>query len=325
MANLSVAELARAIACIRQHARVALHFHPDRLDDQLRPVAASLLECGRYKSQFETLISNGSVSAVPGGARDRWEHRLFGGAYQVDGTTNAHRPKYGALDLLRHPDGPAPRFGACYLLLAPQASARATFTYLDSHQDPPEKGTLDELDDIVAALLAESFTRESALGVGSLRPAALVARLAELDRPFADPSRRAPIRSLNHYVEAQVHGDVWLAADVEILVADPAFRGTEIGAALAAICERYQIRCAWHAGFALAAADVPDDFRGPTMASLAARIAGGDRVDAAAIGRAAAELKRDPTAWADRGSSAEVLQELKLLWHVVVRFGAPAT
>lgn len=325
MADLSVAQLEHAVACIRRHARVALHFHPDRLDDQGRSVAASLLDGGIYKSQFETLLSNGSVSAVPGGARDRWEHRLFGGAYQVDGTTNAHRPKYGALDLMRHPDGPAPRFGACYFLLAPAASARATFTYLDSHQDPPEKGTLDELDDIIAALLAESFTRESALGARALRPPQLIERLGQLDQPWPDPARRAPSRSLDHYVEAQVHGELRLDRDVEIVVVDPAFRGTQTGAALEAIGERYQIQCCWHAGFALAAAEVPTDFRGPAMPSLAARIAGAGRVDAAAIGRAAAQVVRDPSAWADRGSPAEVLQELKLLWHVLVRFGQPAT
>jgi hypothetical protein len=60
--------------------------------------------------------------------------RLFGGAYHCDDATNAQRPKYGALDLMRHPDGPAPRFGSCYFLLKPAVAARCTFTYLDSHK-----------------------------------------------------------------------------------------------------------------------------------------------------------------------------------------------
>jgi hypothetical protein len=47
-------------------------------------------------------------------------------------------------------------------------------------------------------------------------------------------------------------------------------------------------------------------------------------LDAAAIGAAVQQLKRNPDAWADRGAVAHVLQELKLLWQVVVRFGQPS-
>jgi len=323
MCNLSPAAIERAVACVRQHAQIALHFHPDRPDAQHRTVAASLLDCGIYKSQFETLLSNGSVSAFAGGARDLWEQRLFGGAYQLPDTTAALRPKYGSLDLMRHAAGPSPRFGSCFFLLSPAVSARATYTYLDSYQDPPEKGTFEEFDDILAALLAETFTREHAIGEPALTPGRLIQQLATLDQPFADPSGRAPTRNLNHYVEAQVHGDVRLADDVDLLVADPSFQGTEVGRTLESLCERYQIRCFWHPGYTLPATAVPPDFRGPAMPSLAARIASDGWVDAAAIGRAAMALQRDPSAWADRGAPGTVLQELKLLWHVLVRFGHP--
>lgn len=44
-----------------------------------------------------------------------------------------------------HPDGPAPRFGSCYFLLSPKVSSRSTYTYLDSHQDPKEKGLMRSL------------------------------------------------------------------------------------------------------------------------------------------------------------------------------------
>jgi hypothetical protein len=63
------------------------------------------------------------------------------------------------------------------------------------------------------------------------------------------------------------------------------------------------------------------DFRGSTMPSLAARVAKDGIVDAEAIGRGVGDLSRDPGAWKDRGTYAEVLQEFKLLWHVLVRFG----
>jgi hypothetical protein len=322
MSYLSAEAFERGVANIKQYARVALHFHPDRPDAQLRTVAENLLECGIYKSQFETGLSNGGVSAFPGGARDQWEQALFGGEYQREGALAAHRPKYGALDVMRHADGPSPRFGSCYFLLKPEVSARSTFTYLDSHQSPVERGTYDEFDDIVAALFKDCFTRDFALGEPSLRPTRLLGHLlTQLGSPFEDPSGRAPRRNLDHYIEAQVHGDVRLCEDVEILVADPSFQGTETGRVLEAIGARYGIVCYWHRGYTLSPAEVPVDFRGAKMPSLAARVAVGGKLDAAAIGRAVIDLKRGPDAWSDRGSYAEVLQELKLLWHVLVRFG----
>jgi hypothetical protein len=155
MSNLGQDVFESAVSKMKSHARVALHFHPDRLDFKLHSVAEDLLASGIYKSQFETKLSNGSVSAHPGGERDLWEQKIFGGHYTFEKASVAERPKYGALDLLRHPDGPAPRFGPCYLLLKPEVSRRCTFAYLDSHYDPQEKGTLDALEDIISALFSE--------------------------------------------------------------------------------------------------------------------------------------------------------------------------
>ena len=149
MSNITDEIFEEAVANLKSHARIALHFHPDRLDSSKKSVAEALFEQGVYKSQFETLLSNGSVSAYPGGERDLWEKRIFGGAYQLEGVTNDQRPKYGALNLMLHPDGPAPRFGSCYFLLSPKVSSRSTYTYLDSHQDPKEKGTYEEFDMIL--------------------------------------------------------------------------------------------------------------------------------------------------------------------------------
>ena len=145
MSNITDEIFEEAVANLKSHARIALHFHPDRLDSSKKSVAEALFEQGVYKSQFETLLSNGSVSAYPGGERDLWEKRIFGGAYQLEGVTNDQRPKYGALNLMLHPDGPAPRFGSCYFLLSPKVSSRSTYTYLDSHQDPKEKGLMRSL------------------------------------------------------------------------------------------------------------------------------------------------------------------------------------
>lgn len=101
----------------------------------------------------------------------------------------------------------------------------------------------------------------------------------------------------------------------------PCFNKTKTGRALERLCEHYQIGLRWHCGLVLSVAAVPADFRGPSMPSLAERIATSGQVDAADIGRAAMELARDPSAWVERGSPAATLQQLKLMWHVLVRFG----
>jgi len=324
MSNIDWKTFEDAAAKIKTHAKVGLHFHPDRLDSTMKTIAESLLEQGIYKSQFETLLSNGSVSAYPGGERDLWEKRIFGGAYQLKDSTNSQRPKYGALDLMLHPDGPAPRFGSCYFLLSPRVSYRCTYTYLDSHQDPKEKGTYKEFDDILAALITETFVSDFAIGEKNMTPIKLLDHLLiNLEKPFTDPSNKESNRNLNHYIEAQVHGDISLKQDVEVLVSDPSFKGTHTGRILEQICNKYSIDLYWHMGFALLVDEIPMDFRGPSMPSLAKRIARDDFIDASMIGAAAIDLKHNPNSWNDRGCYKEVLQELKLLWHVLVRYGKP--
>ncbi|GGD60298.1 hypothetical protein GCM10010911_17720 [Paenibacillus nasutitermitis] len=324
MSNIPWNTFEVAVTKLLSNAMVALHFHPDRPIAGMNSVAQALLEQGIYKNQFETHISNGSVSAYSGGARDLWEKQMFGGAYQLDGVTNSQRPKYGALDVMLHPDGPAPRFGSCYFILSPKVSHRCTYTYLDSHQDPKEKGTYGEFDDILAALFKDAFFRNDAIGENNLTPRKLIEHLLyNLEKPFKDPSKREPNRNLNHYIEAQVHDDIMLNDDVEVLVADPSFQGTFIGDVLEQICLKYSIALYWHMGFAMRVEEVPPDFRGPTMPSLAKRIARNDYIDASVVGVAVNDLKRNPAMWSDRGGYEEVLQELKYMWHILVRFGSP--
>ena len=322
MSDIASNDLRDVLSDVRRNARVALHFHPDRPCAGGATVAESLLREGCYRSQYETRISNGGLSAHLGGRRDDCEQRLFGGAYHSPGVTDAERPKYGSLDLLRHAEGPSPRFGSCYFVLSSDVSHRCTFTHLDSHEDPRDVGTLEEFDAVVAAVLRDAFYREFVFGVRDLTVPALIRRLQEAAQlPVGTHAQSTPIRNLNYYIEAQVHGDVELAFDAELLVADPSFQGTETGDALLELCKRYDVKPCWHHGFVIRPDDVPRDFRGPTMPSLAQRVARSGIVDASAIGAAVRELQKEPGAWSDRGTFDEVLQELKLLWHVLVRFG----
>jgi hypothetical protein len=114
-----------------------------------------------------------------------------------------------------------------------------------------------------------------------------------------------------------------LRDDVEQLIADPSFQGTDTGKVLNLICDKYEIDLSWHRGFALALDEVPSDFRGPSMPSLAKRIATKSYLDVQMIGKAAASVRRYPESWSDVASHKELLQEMKLLWHVLVKYGKP--
>jgi len=328
----------RALECVRVHARVVLHFHPDRFGLKSTTVAEALLEGGVYRNQFETGLSSGSVSAFPGGERDAWENSLFGGAYHADGVTNPERPKYGALELMHYPDGPIPRFGSCYFVLRQSVTERTSFTFMGS-EDPratERVGTIGRMDSVMAALLAEIEQggvvcppwppyRAPTLGVVKLTIPRLLRILHELAQPRKDPATGKPGRVLDTEIEAQLHGPIDLHHDVELLVVDPSFAVSATGAVLRELAERYDIPLRWHCGFRLAVRDVPDDFRGPAMPRLARFIARKDgTLDAAVIGRAAASLQQQAEAWRDWGSREDALQHLKQLWHVLVHYGSPS-
>lgn len=319
MSNIPTHEMQLALKQLVSCGRIALHFHPDRIDSRGMTVAEGLLRDGQYRSQFETHISNGQLSPELGGPRDHWENQLFGNVYK--GTKS--RPKYGALDLSMWQDGPAPRFGSCYLLTHAEVMSRATFSYLDSYRNPKEKGTLGCFEDILAALLTESFERHYALGKSDFKPLNVIHYLGhQLNASLMSRFERPLSTNLDHYIEAQIHGDVSLDKDIAMLVADPSFKGSDIGDTLSKMCDRYDIELQYHQGFSLHTEQIPSDFRGPTMPSLARRIAIEDRVNAHAIGVAARDLYHFPQHWRERGNRALVAHELKLLWHVLVKYGA---
>ncbi|MGY3615772.1 DUF3626 domain-containing protein [Bradyrhizobium sp. USDA 10063] len=325
----------QALECIREHARIVLHFHPDRLGSKSMTVAEALLEDGTYRNQFETGISSGSLSAFPGGERDVWEKKLFASAYHAEEVNNSDRPKYGALELVRFPDGPIPRFGSCYFILRRSVAERTSFTFMGS-EDPhatERLGTFNHMDSIMEALFVEIEKggmarppwppyRTPTLGVTELTVHRLLNILLELAHPRKDPASEKPGRVLDTGIEAQVHGPIDLRCDLELLVADPSFALTDTGAVLGEIARRYDIPLRWHCGFQLAVLDVPDNFRGEAMPRLARRIAAiNGTLDAAVIGCAAASLHRHPEVWQDWGNREDTLQHLKQLWHVLVHYG----
>ncbi|MBA8792616.1 hypothetical protein FHX74_000210 [Friedmanniella endophytica] len=249
--------------------RVTVHFHPDRAVPGGGTVIERLVRDGIYRSQFETMISNGGLTAHPGGDRWRWEQRIFGGAY--DRAPASERPVYGSLDHRGRAEGGSIRFGSAHLRLTADALDRCTFCYPDSTFAPTAFGT-----------------RAQAGLVG-----------------LADADRRD---RLDDYVEAQLHGGLRIARDVEALVLDPAHRGTRVEQQARAL----GVSLAWHQGFRLRVAVLAAHavYRGPDVVALGRAVAVDGVIDADVLGRAA--------------RAGHDLQTVKRLWHCVARFGDPA-
>lgn len=247
--------------------RLTVHFHPDRLHDGV-PILRVMARDGSYRSQFETRSTNGAPTAYPGGSRWTWESQIFGGAY--DDVDPSHRPKYGALNFRRRSRGGSPRFGSAYLRLRAEVLRRATFCYPDSFFEPTSFGTAARM----------SLTE-----------------LAEADEKDV----------LDDYIEAQIHGPVLLARDVEAIVLDPCYRDTDVER------DARTLPCAveWHDGFRLRVETLEQhrEYRGLEYVELGAALANGGVLTAREIGDAARTGRYE-------------LQALKRVWHYVARFGA---
>lgn len=246
--------------------RVTVSFHPDRLHGET-PILRQLAMDGALRSQFETGTSNGGLTAHWGGARFAWESRIFGGAY--DDAPPHERPKYGALNHRRRATGASPRFGSAYLRLRAEVLGRSTFCYPDSVFEPAHFG--------------------------------VEARMSLIALAEADDRDR-----LDDYIEAQIHGPVRLADDVEALVLDPCYRGTEIEA------QARSLPCPieWHPGFRLHV-DVlrrKREYRGARIVELGLALARDGHLTPAIVGDAARSGEHDG-------------QDIKKVWHCLARFG----
>ena len=324
--NIDMSAYEKATNCVQANAKIDIHFHPERLSANGKSVADGLLADGEFRNQYETGISSGSPTAFQDGERDLWEKHLFGGAYHVEDATLSSRPKYGALEIMNHPDGASPRFGSCFLILKSEVSNRSTFTLGGSQEDDAleKTGTLSTLEPLMANLILELEKGQGAFGVSNLTINILLNQLREgLSVPYQDPSNRPLGRALDSFIEVQIHGKIDLREDVERLVADPSFKDTHIGEVLEELCAKYNILLNWHPGFSLSVAEVPHHFRGYEVKPLAHRIAGTGMLDAASIGIAANTLVQNPESWKDWGAEHTILAQFRRLWHILVLYGEP--
>ena len=226
---------------------VTINFHPD-LALEGETLIDLLVAHGIYRSQFETGISNGGLTAFRGGDRWNWESRIFGFAY--DEGPPSRRPKYGALNYRHDTVGGSRRFGSCHLRVAPHVRSRTSFCYPDSHWQPRDFAV-----DNVGPLIA----------------------LAEANELRLDAW-------LDNYIEAHIHGPLRIMEDVEAVVLDPSFRGTLVDEAAHSLGCRVE----WHEGFRLSLDSFDDcaAFRGTEAAIGVASIAENMIVTPAILGSA---------------------------------------
>lgn len=246
--------------------RITLHFHPDRAG-AMGHILESMAATNLYKSQFETSTSNGGLTAHPGGDRWNWESRIFGSAY--DNASPDQRPKYGSLNYKKDVYGGSPRFGSAYIKLKPSGADRSTFCYPDSVFEPDAFGTADHMS-------------------------------------LVDLAKQDDKDLLDDYIEAQVHGDIVVDRDIEAIVLDPSYKGTNVeDLAL-------KLGCAveWHDGYELKISDLEKypEYRGPEFVALGKEISEGGILNPHILGKAAASKKYDE-------------QALKRVWHYIARFG----
>lgn len=322
-------------AGLRRISTITVNFHPDRLAGDGRSVAEALASDGVYRNQFETRISSGGLTAYPGGDRDRWEDAMFGGAYHAPGIDAGERPRYGGLDLFGFANGACPRFGSCHLRLRAAALDRSTFFVGDSVLQPQDGGVIDRLEPVLAGLLdraarGDGFGRTTTVG-------SLLDHLTAADA--GAPGEAGMNHALDGYVEAQVHGSITLATDVEAVVIDPSFRGTPDGQRLLDAAQRHRLDVDWHGSLRLAVDEIPidvpadaEEFRWGQFcgdgraANLARRLvrdhaSDGRHLDAAALGRAAVSVVRQPNEWQPWSDAEDPLTRIKDLWHILVVYG----
>jgi hypothetical protein len=315
--KLTLIQLEQIYQKIANRTEVCIHFHPDRIGKNGKTVIASLIESGNYKNQFETGISNGGLDLLIDGKRQLWESRLFGNSYTDK--VFAERPKYGAFNLMQNSDGPSPRFGSCYFRLQPKVNERCTFTYLDSYFEPESIGTTTHFSPILLEMYREVRKNQSLFGKENLNSSSLSAHL-ELKKYNLIAHSSNFGKTLDDYVEAQIHGEINLKEDVKALVADANFQNTLVENQLESLCEKFHIELDWHGGLSISPDSIPANFRAGEAFQIAEKVASNGEITAYLIGLAGQSAIQSYEKWKAFGTPAEIQQKLKYLWHALVAF-----
>lgn len=248
---------------------------------------------------------------------------MWGDAYSGGTSLASERPRYGGLNLTNYADGACPRFGSCHLRLRVQALAWCSFTFGDSTGAPDDVGAARVFEPIVAGLLEAVERTGTMLGrptVGTEDATELL--IATVRSGIFDDGQLG--RSLDDYVEAQIHGPVELGRDVDAIVIDPSFASTNTGHVLESLSERYGPSVHWHANLEWPPVTCPQIPR----RSVAAIRPTGRRppwkrgVPRCRDHRPSSGIRRDrPRRLGRMGQHRRRAAEVKYLWHTVIVYG----
>lgn len=216
-------DLDKAILYVEKHARITVQFHPDKKLPDGTTCIDSFLADPKYKNQFETKISSGSLGPKAGSSRDGWEKKLFRGAYhEATEFVPEERPKYGGLSPLNNPRGNGGDwYGSCFLELRQDVKFRSTFTPSDSAGCQADQvTTLDTVE-----VMFEQVMKSDPEYLKSLFE-------------VARGDKYAMTKKYNRsYIEAQVHGELRLDRDVDFIVIHTKYMTTPYGEKLKQLAE----------------------------------------------------------------------------------------
>lgn len=312
--NIGIKELTNQILA----NPITINFHPDRYTNNGKTIIENLIEQGKYHNQFRTGTTNGAKTAFVGGDRFLWEQRIFFDSYPHD---SIERPKYGALNLLKHIDGATARFGSCYFTLKHNIINRCTFSYGDSASNPSTLCTSDTFVNIIASILNDVQNKGILLNKLIASEEEALAVLLYKCSELKDIGK-----NLDNYIEAHIHGDIILEDDVECLYIDSSFKETIYAKQAAKLCQKYEIKLRWIPKREIQVEVIEEFFRGPMIPILAKKIdsvLGNNKgiINAEILGKASQDILLNPRNWNDIGSEAELFKYIKQLWHTVAYFG----
>lgn len=180
--GLTENELTKTIEYIKIKAPITINFNMEVL-------GKALSEDIKYKSRFE--VNN----IKEYGARQQWEDILFNHIYNKD-TEPFERVKYGALNILNHPDGLAvcKSYGDSFMVLKNHIKQRATFTLGDSSKME------------IHLCMADNFCN-ILLYLDNVKLLDDVIAVATGSNKFGN--------YMGEYIECQIHGNILYHRDVE--------------------------------------------------------------------------------------------------------------
>jgi hypothetical protein len=205
--GFSEADLTKALDYFATKAQVTVNFTPDKQTADGKPLIDAFLAEASYKNQFESKITSGSFGPTEGSMRDGWEKTIFKGDYNKHSLIPAERPKYGSLNAEENAAGGAQYYGNSFLVLKNGVKNRLTMTpYDSSSMQANQVGTSQHIENVLADASVPDGKLTAMLDIALGRP-----------RPAGDWS--------SNYIEAQLHGPLDFATDVDRVVVNSRYKG----------------------------------------------------------------------------------------------------